>query len=236
MKKWRINNKELQKMTKLQNKFAPSLISQLIYPNVCGICGRIDNNSLCKKCELLLKKEAKFVVEENLNKDFYFNNHLYIFKYDGIIRKLLLNYKFNEKAYLYKTFVNFLLKNQKFFEILNSYDTIVSVPISKKRKNERGYNQSDLIARELSRRVSVKYNSTCIIKIKDVIAQSKLSKEEREKNIKGIYKLVDKRYIENKTLLLVDDVYTTGSTVNECCKTLLQANVKNIDVLTISKD
>ena len=153
-------------------------------------------------------------------KEKYFKELLYIFKYEGIIRKTILKYKFQEGSYLYKTFVNFILKNQKFFEFIKSYDTIVPVPISKKRYKERGYNQSYLIAKEISKNTKLELQNRCIIKRKNVIEQSKLNKEEREKNIKGVYEIIDKENLQNKRIILVDDIYTTGSTLNECANAL----------------
>lgn len=153
-----------------------------------------------------------------------------------MIRKIILNYKFNEKAYLYKTIVNFLLKNEKFFPIIKSYDTILPVPISRKRRRERGYNQSELIAREIAKSLGIDYTKECLFKIKNIVEQSKLNKEERQANIQGIYELRKPEELKDKKLLLVDDIYTTGSTVNECCKILSQAQPKKIGVLTIAKD
>ena len=172
--------------------------------------------------------------EELQNK--YFEELMYIFKYEGQIRELILNYKFNEQANLYKTFVNFLIKNEKIFENIKKYDTIVPVPISKKRYNERGYNQSYLIAREIAKITDMELQKNCLIKIKNVIEQSKLNKEQREKNAKGIYKLNNKEVLKNKNILLVDDIYTTGSTVNECSRILKQANPKKIGILVLAKD
>ena len=232
MKKVENNYKIMRKSTNIPREF---LIST-IYPNICGVCGKINNESLCKKCELLLNEHAKFIIEENYKEEKYFTKHLYIFQYEGIIRRMILNYKFNEKSYLYKTFVNFLLKNEKFFKILNSYDTIIPVPISKQRRKERGYNQSELIAKELSKYLQGKYEEKILIKTKNIIAQSKLNKEQRQKNIKDAYKLFEKEKVKNKKVLLIDDIYTTGNTVNECCKTICNSNVKKIDVLTIAKD
>ena len=93
-----------------------------------------------------------------------------------MIRKVILNYKFKNQSYLYKTIVNFLLKNEKFFEILKSYDTMIPVPISRKRRKERGYNQSELIAREIAKRVEIDYNNQSLFKTKNIIEQSKLNK------------------------------------------------------------
>lgn len=132
--------------------------------------------------------------------------------------------------------MNFLLKNKKFFSILKSYDTIIPVPISQKRRKERGYNQSELIAKEIARNVGIDCNTTCLFKVKNIVEQSKLNKEERQKNIQGVYKLHNQKKITDKKILLIDDIYTTGSTVNECAKTLQQAKPKKIGVFTLAKD
>ncbi len=212
------------------------LVSNLIYPPVCGICGKITPNYLCNKCEMQLKMQAKFQIEKNQNMDYYFQEHLYIFEYQGMIRKMIIDYKFNDSTYLYKTIVNFLLKNKKFFQNLKSYDTIIPVPISRRRRKERGYNQSELIAREIAKRTDLDYQNQCLIKTKNIVEQSKLNKEERQKNIQGVYALQQPRKLLNKKILLIDDIYTTGSTVNECSKVLKEAEPKKVGVLTIAKD
>ena len=165
-----------------------------------------------------------------------FNELIYIFKYQGIIRNLLINYKFNEKPYLVKTFVNFLLNDKNVFEKLQSFDIIVPVPISKKRNKQRGYNQSLLIAKEISKITNQKIVTNCLYKTKNITEQSKLNKEKRIENIKGVYELKNPQILINKKVLLIDDIYTTGSTVNECCKMLQKVKTKEICVLVIAKD
>ena len=227
----------MNKILKIQEK-----ISNLLYPPICGICEKISKDALCPKCNLELKKQAevnilqKEEIEENIKKEKYFEELMYIFKYEGQVRKLILDYKFNEKSYLYKTFVNFLLKNEKIFENIKKYDKIIPVPISKKRNKERGYNQSMLIAEEIANKTNLELVNNCLIKTKNIIEQSKLNKEDRQQNIQGVYSLQNERLITNKKILLVDDIYTTGSTVNECCKILQQANPKIIGVLVLAKD
>ena len=208
---------------------------------MCGICGKFSPNYLCQKCYLLLKKQAKFIIEKKQEDENYFENHLYIFQYQGIIRRAILNYKFKEESYLYLTFVNFLLKNDFFFENFKSYDTIIPVPISKKRKKERGYNQSLLIAKELVKQINQEKKTLnlctdALEKIKNIVPQSTLDKENRLKNIQGVYKLKNKEQLENKKILLIDDIYTTGNTVNEASRILNQANVKEVNVLVLAKD
>lgn len=206
----------------------------IIYPPTCGICGKLNENFLCNKCKKHLETQAKFSIDKYENN--YFRQHLYIFEYQGMIRKVILDYKFNDKSYLYKTIVNFLLKNEKFFKILKSYDTIIPAPINKKRNKQRGYNQSYLLSKEIAKSIGITLENNCLYKTKNIIEQSKLNKEERQRNIQGAYELIHPERLKNKKILLLDDIYTTGSTANECCKVLSTANPKEIDVFTIAKD
>ena len=236
----------MNKIFKIQEK-----IINLIYPQTCGICGKINHKAICSKCNIQLKKQEKMGIltkeeleENSLEIEKYFEELMYIFKYEGQIRELILDYKFNEKSYMYKTFVNFLLKNKKIFENIKKYDKIIPVPISKKRYKERGYNQSLLIAKEISMQMSCETSNNiklelvnnCLIKTKNIIEQSKLNKEDRQQNIQGVYTLKNGSILTNKSILLIDDIYTTGSTVNECSRILQQANPKKIGVLVLAKD
>ena len=233
----------------MRQKTSVPKILNFIYPPVCGICGKLSSDFLCKKCEKILESEAVFGVDkykkierkkENIKNNFndkkYFDEHLYIFLYQGIIRRIILKYKFQEESYLYKTFVNFLLKNENFFENIEKYDTIVPVPISRKRLKSRGYNQSELIAKEIAYNSNLILETGCLYKVKNIVEQSKLNKEERLKNIQGVYELVNKEKLYKKKILLVDDIFTTGSTVNECAKVLWNASPRKIGVFTLAKD
>ena len=148
--------------------------------------------------------------------------------YDGIIRKLLIKYKFNEKTYLYKIFTKNLKNNKKICLLFEKYDIIIPVPISKKREKERGYNQSLLISREISKQLNIECNNQILFKFKNTQPQSSLTKEERMENAKNVYYIKYEDKIKNKKILLVDDIYTTGSTVNECSKILKEhRSIKN---------
>ena len=206
----------------------------LVYPNVCGICDRLSREDLCKKCEINLNNMARFKIDKYKNKNF--SKHLYIFKYEGIIKERLINYKFNEKSYIYKAFINFIIKNEKICRFLKSYDIIIPVPIHYSRKVTRGYNQSALIAKALATRFNVQYEDKVLFKSVNNKPQSTKNKQERINNVKGVYYTKNKDKILNKKILLVDDIFTTGSTVNECSKTLKIAGALMVDVITIAKD
>lgn len=216
-------------------KFLKAMIN-MIFPPVCGVCGKIDNKGICNKCLLKLMTLAENRIMDQWETEKNFHQLIYIFKYEGMIRKIILDYKFNEKSYIYVSFVNFILKNKKIFQILKSYDTIIPVPISKKRMKERGYNQSLLIARNLSEYLNINLCTNCLYKTKNIIEQSKLNKEQRKQNIQNVYQLKNKQIIKEKKILLIDDIYTTGSTVNECSKMLKIGQPEKIDVLVLAKD
>ena len=151
--------KEPSPIEKRRSNIKEQLLN-LIYPKICGICEKGKNTYLCKKCENKLKEIAIFGKDEYLDK--YFENHYYIFKYDSIIRNLIIDYKFNEKPYLYRSILEFLNKYQKKYVQFEIYDIIIPVPISKKRNKERGYNQSLLIAREIAKNEKIKLRNNVI--------------------------------------------------------------------------
>lgn len=101
----------------------------------------------------------------------------------------------------------------------------------------RGYNQSELIAKDLVHEIkNIKLENNVIIKNKNIVAQSLLNKKQRENNIKHVYQIKSAEKIINKKVLLLDDIYTTGSTLNECSKVLKEAGCKEVGVITIAKD
>lgn len=214
-------------------------ILDIVYPQICSICGKTNTKSLCIKCKIKLEKEFLFITDsydKDLRKNFI--EHHYFFKYDDLIRRQILSLKFREKPYIYKTISYFLQNNKKSFENLKKYDIIIIVPISKKRQKERGYNQSELFAREISSIINAQMIKNVLYKTKETAPQSTLNKKQREENVKNVYGVRKIQKIINKKILLVDDIYTTGNTINECARILVQAGIdrKQIGALTIAKD
>lgn len=210
------------------------MILDLIYPNVCGFCKRINKENVCTKCRYELKefelaKRRKYV-------DKNFDEIAYLYRYDGIVRDRIIEYKFNESGYLYKTFSECLLKNKKIVNFIKNYDIIIPVPIHKKRKNKRGYNQTELIAKRIGKELGIKIQTKILNKQKNTKPQSTLNGVERKSNLQNAYILKDEYKLKNKKILLIDDIYTTGNTVNECCRVLRHGQPKRIGVLIIAKD
>ena len=203
---------------------------------MCGICGKLDPKSLCNKCKIKLQKNAICKIEDYKNTSSYFDEHIYLFQYNGEIRDAILKYKFDEKSYIYRTFLEFIKNNENICAQIKKYDIIIPVPISKKRLNSRGYNQSSLIAKNLAQELNIEYSKKILIKIKDNKPQSEMKQDTRKSNVSGVYKVVNEQRINNKKVLIVDDIFTTGSTVDECAKVLKDNNAESIGVFTLAKD
>lgn len=212
-------------------------ILNLIFPNVCGFCNKINNNSLCKCCEFSLQKyEINCIKDYTHDKQKYFDYLFCALKYENTVREKIIQYKFNENSYLYKTFAKIIIKNEKIYRFLKLYDIIIAVPMHKNKKAVRGYNQSELIAREIAKQMELCFEKDVLIKTKNTEVQSTLTKTQRTHNVKNAFFIADTTKIKDKKVILVDDIYTTGSTVNECSKVLKKAGAKEICVVTIAKD
>lgn len=204
----------------------------ILYPRQCIICGKLHEDSICIRCYKTLDLNTRI----DRYKDKKFNEHLYIFKYEGKIRNLIIDYKFNDKAYLNNFFVKIILKNEKICRKIKNYDIIIPVPIHIKRKRQRGYDQSELIARKIAKNLSLDLITDSLVKQKNTVQQSLLTKKQRQENVKQVYKIINEQKIKDKRIILFDDIYTTGATANECAKMLKENGAKEILIFTIAKD
>ena len=208
----------------------------MIYPHMCGFCGKLNKNSLCNKCKIRIEKNAIYKIEDYRETTSFFDEHLYLFQYDGEVRETILNYKFNEKSYLYRTFLEFIKNSEKICTQIKKYDIIMPIPISKKRMKQRGYNQSTLIAKGIAKMLNIEYKEKVLVKIKDNKPQSELGQNERSINVQGVYKIKAPKQVFQKKILLIDDIFTTGNTTNECAKVLKKNTVNNVGIFTLAKD
>ena len=161
---------------------------------------------------------------------------MYLFKYEGIIKQKIILYKFYDKSYLYKFFADIINNNNKIKNYILKYDYIIPIPLHKYRYNERGYNQTYLILKELNKKQNIKILNDVLLKNKNIKPQSTLNRIERAYNIKNAYIIKNIEKIQNKKILLFDDVFTTGNTTNECSKLLKENGAIKVSVLTIAKD
>ena len=190
----------------------------------------------CKNCKIKLEY-YKSNYDNEIYKDCYFDSLLYSYNYRGLIRRLLLDYKFKNKKYIHRFLAQSMQQQvQDFFKYSTNYiDYIIPVPISYFRFLERGYNQSSLLAKYISNNTKIPVLEFVLIKVMHNKKQSNLSHHDRVLNTKGVYKVLFKSAINGKSLLLIDDIYTTGATVNECARVLKQAGAKRVFVLVCAR-
>lgn len=220
-------------------------ILDIFFPNRCPFCSKIIkwNELSCEKCIA----EIPFIDSEHCKRcgkdncicsevKLYYDGCASVTYYSGVIKKGIVNIKINKAFNLADFFQDEICK--RLSEIINvdDIDFVTSVPMNKKAKRERGYNQADIIAKKVSESIQKPVISDVLIKNRNDIIQHKLNREERAKLIKGLYKVNANRIgnINGKVILLCDDVVTTGSTLNECAHVLKQNGAKAVYCITIA--
>jgi ComF family protein len=117
----------------------------------------------------------------------------------------------------------------------DDYDVVVPVPLHRRRLLERGFNQAALLAAEVARRLDRPLDLRTLRRIRRTAAQTARDMEERRRNVRGAFAVRDGRPLRGLRVLLVDDVMTTGATVDECARTLLRAGAQSVDVFTLAR-
>ena len=209
-------------------------VLDFLFPPACVVCGKIDKNWLCKKCELRVKRLEKSC-EVNIQNRKY-EKLLYIFKYESLIRKLVLGYKFSNKAYISNFFSNIIVNNKKIFCLLKQYDMIIPVPMHKKKMQNRGYNQTELVSQKIAKNLGIQNRPDILQKVVNTTTQSRLGGKARQTNIQHAFFIKNDIEVEDKKIILLDDIYTTGATSEECSRILKDAGAKEILILVLAKD
>ena len=154
--------------------------------------------------------------------------------YEGSLREAIHRWKYEGKTYLTPLFAKWMAEGLNRYWEPDSLDLLIPVPLHRHRLRERGFNQVLLLVREIGFRTGIPYRKTILQKKKPTIPQVTLSGLEREKGLRGAFHVIGGEELVGKSVLLVDDVYTTGATVNECSKMLRRGGAKRVDVLTLA--
>jgi competence protein ComFC len=195
------------------------------HPSYCLCCGRffeaLEKPHLCQDC---LQKRPPF------------SHHRSGGKYKGKLKDIILLYKYRHFQVLGKDLARLVYRAlEKEEEIWWNVNAIVPVPLHPKRKKERGFNQAQIIAKELARIKGIELMDQLLVKTKNVPPQTSLRVEDRVKNVSRAFDVVEGERIKKKVVLLVDDVYTTGSTIRECSSVLRNAGAKEVRALTVAQ-
>ena len=205
-----------------------------VYPPKCIFCDFILEEEtaieICPACYV----KINFLQDEDALpiKNFYpsqFCDGVFcLFDYQGFIREAIIKYKFFQKESFYKVFGILLAQRLRKYYEWGGFDAILAVPLHKNRLKERGYNQSLLIVHEISKELKVRDISNNLIRTIDTKQQSLLDGKSRKENIKNSINFIENEKIPLKNILIIDDILTTGSTLEECAKVLKEAGAKTV--------
>ena len=172
-----------------------------------------------------------------MNKKFHFSEVRSAGKYEKGIQRSILSFKFRRLVQLQHPLSALLHHQMRRHPFPFAPETIVAVPMFPSDERKRGYNQARLLAKRLSERLHLPCRSYALVKVKRTPPQEGSSKEERAKNVRDAFDIEKscRSLFSDKTVLLVDDVLTTGSTVDECSAVLKRHHARRVYVATVAR-
>ena len=201
-------------------------LKDLLWPRACAVrdCGRpVDRPSgyLCSRCYATLPWYDEFSQSA--------------FAYLAPIAELVNLYKFNGATYLTDDFAEALERSFRRKHEAAAVDVVVPVPLHRNRLRARGYNQSGLLAAAFAARIGRRCDETSFVRIRDTVHQSRSTGDERRRNLKDAFRVVDPSRLRGRTVVLVDDVMTTGATVDECTAALRAGGAYRVIPFVLAK-
>lgn len=201
---------------------------RMVFPQRCILCNQIllENDPVCEKC----KKE---IIPHQIMHQTESSYCMAVFGYSGVVRDSIIRFKFHG----YREYAAFY--GRKMAEVFlksaenNVPDLLVPVPLSKRRLKKRGYNQATLLAREMEKVLAIPCKE-CLQKVKNNAQQHDLNKARRQSNVKGVYRVLPDFSVKGKKILLVDDIVTTGATLDECAKVLYENGALQVVYIAIA--
>jgi len=198
---------------------------EVVYPieNYCIICKEDDCFGICNTCKKSIKIINKVYQDEVISYGYY----------GGVLKDLILKFKYKNNFtagdILAEFLQEYIVENFKYKEYIITY-----IPLSKKSKKNRGFNQCEYMAKKISRNLSIEVLEV-LIKPKETKEQKRLKRDERYENIRDAFKIKKGINLKNYKIILIDDVTTTGATLQEAYKLLKKFEVKEIKLLTLAK-
>ncbi|ODS33146.1 MAG: putative phosphoribosyltransferase [Candidatus Scalindua rubra] len=227
-------------LTAIRNTFSGLL--DILYPRYCFACDNSlheeGNTYICKNClEEIKKTDAKRCVKcgfelgigitssnkgcpECENSNLRFEKSFFISDNKGALKNLIHQFKYNKHMCLVKPLGDLLINLLIHQDIMPEIDIVAPVPLHWRKKLERGFNQSELLAKKVCKKLSLPISTSNLCRIKNTLSQTQLSRTQRQKNVNGAFKIKNPKLFFKKKALLIDDVLTTGITASECARNL----------------
>ena len=222
----------------------------LLYPKRCPVCHdvvedrgepacRICRTKLplvrqpaCRKCGKPLLEEEREYCQDCTRKHHWYRQGRAAFVYDELMRRSIAKFKYEGRREYAAFYAEEIVRSCGKEATLWQAQALVPIPLHLSRRRKRGFNQAELLAEELSRRMGIPVDKKVLVRTKHTKAQKQLNDQERMNNLKHAFS-VRKGSIPSKTIILVDDIYTTGSTVDEAARVLLENGAQTVYFLCI---
>jgi ComF family protein len=226
-----------------ETKLFINSVLDLILPRFCCAC-RIklssDEDTMCISCLSKIQKTSKERLKREFDRKFLNKNIIsdffspFVFEKDKELQHAIHSLKYENKfpigIFLGKTLANKIKTDRSDWNI----DLIIPIPLHQLKKAERGYNQSFYIARGIGKILNITFSHRIVKRIKYTESQTTMTLNERAENISGAFRIRNKNSVKGKNILLVDDVITTGATISECGKILLEAGANKIYAASVA--
>ncbi len=224
-------------------------VFDLLIPPVCLACHqRLDNagDTICEECKervALLTDDycpkcgsplEDHVCEACAEHSYSFDLHRSVFRYGDVVQNLIHGLKYNERRKVAGYFGSAMRSRTAETGEFDGFDYVMAVPLHRVRKRERGYNQSELLGKELAKGLGIPYRELVGRRLY-TLSQTRLSKQQRERNLEGAFRLKRRAGLAGKNVIIVDDVFTTGTTVDRISKLLKDNGAAKVAVMTAAR-
>lgn len=224
---------------------------RLLYPVRCPFCDDIvvrEQGLICEKCKKQLvfvkepycmkcgkplRSEEQEYCQDCQKRLHYFERGRSLLVYDTNVRHSIYRFKYGRRKEYARAYAQLAVENLGDFLKETQADALVPVPLHYRRMQKRGYNQSQLWAREIGRRISIPVCSNLAKRVKNTIPQKQLDLQARQNNLKKAFKIRGND-VKLNTIIIVDDIYTTGSTIDALARAMRRAGVQKIYFLTLA--
>ena len=230
-------------------------ILDMLYPVRCPVCGdivipkgrkicspcekklQLITQPRCKKCSKPIDQDESEYCSDCKRKEYHFKYGYSLWVYDSIMKKSISDFKYHYRKEYAKYYIEKVILNYKDTINRMAPDILVPVPIHKSKYRERGYNQTEILANGIAKGLNIPVLPHLLVRDKKTLPQKQLSDKERLRNLQEAFILNDKVFSEYprkiKSILLIDDIYTTGSTIEACTNVLMRNGIENIYFITL---